>query len=136
MDKVLAPAEQAKIAANYLRGTLAEELHNADQLFSKPATGVLKFHGIYQQDDRDLRKTGAKQYSAMVRSISSRAASAVLRTPWCSEAWPYSKRDDPQVTDSCEARLATQDESPAATFVMEELMVIGLRVQCSSPSGT
>jgi hypothetical protein len=53
---------------------------------------------------------------------------AVLRKPWCSEAWPYSKRDDPQVTNCCEARVATQDESPAATFVMKELMVIGLRV--------
>jgi len=36
-------------------------------VFSKPATTVLKFHGIYQQDDRDLRKTGVKQHTAMVR---------------------------------------------------------------------
>ncbi len=67
MDKVLPPAEQAKIAGHYLRGTLAEELRNAEQAFSKPATGVLKFHGIYQQDDRDLRKAGVKQFTAMVR---------------------------------------------------------------------
>lgn len=60
-------AEAAKLAGNYLRGTLTEELANAETLFSKPATGVLKFHGIYQQDDRDLRKLGEKQFSAMVR---------------------------------------------------------------------
>jgi len=67
MDKVQSPAEQAKLASNFLRGTIAEELQNAEQAFSKPATGVLKFHGIYQQDDRDLRKQGVKQFFAMVR---------------------------------------------------------------------
>jgi len=67
MDNQIPAAEQAKLAGRYLRGTVAEELANAEQAFSKPATGVLKFHGIYQQDDRDLRKTGVKQYTAMVR---------------------------------------------------------------------
>jgi sulfite reductase (ferredoxin) len=72
MDKVvsapsLPAAEQAKVDANYLRGTLVEELQNAEPLFSKAAVGVLKFHGIYQQDDRDLRKSGQKSFSAMVR---------------------------------------------------------------------
>jgi len=67
MDNVLPAAEQAKIDAHYLRGTLAGELENAESLFSKPATSVLKFHGIYQQDDRDLRKAGTKQFTAMVR---------------------------------------------------------------------
>jgi sulfite reductase (ferredoxin) len=67
MDNVLSAPEQAKIDAHYLRGTLAGELENAESLFSKPATSVLKFHGIYQQDDRDLRKAGTKQYTAMVR---------------------------------------------------------------------
>ncbi len=69
MDKVLSPSpnEQAKLASQFLRGSIAEELQNSESLFSKPATGILKFHGIYQQDDRDLRKSGEKQYSAMVR---------------------------------------------------------------------
>ena len=69
MDKVPSPSpnEQAKLASQYLRGTIVEELQNSERLFSKPATGVLKFHGIYQQDDRDLRKSGEKQFSAMVR---------------------------------------------------------------------
>jgi sulfite reductase (ferredoxin) len=67
MDNVISAAEQAKIDAHYLRGTLADELKTAESLFSKPATSVLKFHGIYQQDDRDLRRAGTKQYTAMVR---------------------------------------------------------------------
>src|SRR5438309_5915167 len=67
MDKALPAAEQAKVDANYLRGTLREELDNTSESFSKAAIGVLKFHGIYQQDDRDSRKSGPKQYSAMVR---------------------------------------------------------------------
>ncbi len=67
MDKQISAPEQAKIAGHYLRGTIGEELQNDEAVFSKPATGVLKFHGIYQQDDRDLRKTGTKQFSAMVR---------------------------------------------------------------------
>ena len=67
MDNVIPAAEQAKIDARYLRGTLASELENTESLFSKPATSVLKFHGIYQQDDRDLRRAGKKQYTAMVR---------------------------------------------------------------------
>ena len=50
-----------------MRGPLRDELGNASAEFSKPATAVLKFHGIYQQDDRDLRKTGVKQHTAMVR---------------------------------------------------------------------
>lgn len=67
MENALSPAEAAKRDGRYLRGTIAEELRNEESLFSKPATGVLKFHGIYQQDDRDLRKRGEKQFSAMVR---------------------------------------------------------------------
>src|SRR3954451_1842972 len=67
MEKARPAAEQAKIDAHYLRGTLREELDNSEAMFSKPAIGVLKFHGIYQQDDRDARKAGPKQYSAMVR---------------------------------------------------------------------
>jgi sulfite reductase (ferredoxin) len=67
MDKSLPPAEKAKVDANFLHGTLAEELRNALPEFSKPSTAVLKFHGIYQQDDRDLRRAGTKQVTAMIR---------------------------------------------------------------------
>jgi sulfite reductase (ferredoxin) len=67
MDKPLPPAEKAKIDAHFLRGTLSEELKNDLPEFAKPSVAVLKFHGIYQQDDRDLRKAGTKQITAMVR---------------------------------------------------------------------
>ena len=67
MENALPSAEAAKLNAHYLRGTIAEELETVNPEFSKPATAVLKFHGIYQQDDRDLRKKGIKQYTGMVR---------------------------------------------------------------------
>ncbi len=67
MDNLLPAAEQAKVDAHFLRGTIAEELENTSDMFSKAAIGVLKFHGTYQQDDRDARKSGQKQYSCMLR---------------------------------------------------------------------
>ncbi len=67
MDKPLSPAEKAKVDAHFLHGTLAVELENSLPEFSKPSTAVLKFHGIYQQDDRDLRKQKINKITAMVR---------------------------------------------------------------------
>jgi sulfite reductase (NADPH) hemoprotein beta-component len=69
----LHPNETLKAGSNYLRGTIAEGLRD-------PLTGaipgdapqLLKFHGIYEQDDRDLREERRKQklepaYQFMVR---------------------------------------------------------------------
>ena len=51
-----------------LSGTLAETLADpARACFSADDEQFLKFHGIYQQDDRDKRKTG-KQYIMMIRA--------------------------------------------------------------------
>ncbi|MBA3976059.1 MAG: NADPH-dependent assimilatory sulfite reductase hemoprotein subunit [Candidatus Solibacter sp.] len=62
------PAEGLKSGSTHLRGPIAEELLNDSPSFTKPAVGLLKFHGVYQQDDRDLRKTSpSKVYSSMVR---------------------------------------------------------------------
>lgn len=64
----LSGAEILKHESRHLRGTIAEELCNTLPCFSKPATGILKFHGIYQQDDRDVRKLQSERvFSAMVR---------------------------------------------------------------------
>lgn len=52
--------ERAKRDSGYLRGTLAEGLAADTPQFSGSDTQVLKFHGIYQQTDRDTRKE-AKQ---------------------------------------------------------------------------
>ena len=67
--------ETAKLASNYLRGAVAEELANSEDHFAKEASLVLKHHGMYQQDDRDLRGTRGpdgeklgKAYSLMVRT--------------------------------------------------------------------
>jgi len=50
-----------------LAGRIAETLANPEvDRFAEDDTQFLKFHGIYQQDDRDLRKTG-KKYIFMVR---------------------------------------------------------------------
>lgn len=60
--------EEIKTAIPTLAGTIAATIadDNADH-FSDDDNQFLKFHGSYQQDDRDLRKTG-KKYIMMVRS--------------------------------------------------------------------
>jgi sulfite reductase (NADPH) hemoprotein beta-component len=59
--------EDIKAAIPTLAGTIAATLNDpgADH-FSEDDNQFLKFHGSYQQDDRDLRKTG-KKYIMMVR---------------------------------------------------------------------
>ncbi|MEZ5414157.1 MAG: NADPH-dependent assimilatory sulfite reductase hemoprotein subunit [Opitutaceae bacterium] len=59
--------EVLKDAIPTLAGNLAATMAdpNADR-FSDDDTQFLKFHGCYQQDDRDLRKTG-KKYMIMIR---------------------------------------------------------------------
>ena len=50
-----------------LAGTIAATLADpAADRFSEDDEQFIKFHGIYQQDDRDLRKTG-KKYQLMIR---------------------------------------------------------------------
>lgn len=51
-----AKLESVKEASNFLRGTIAQELARDTPKFSADDAGLLKFHGIYQQDDRDARK--------------------------------------------------------------------------------
>ena len=59
--------ELLKEASPTLAGTIAQTLADpAMDHFSEDDNQFLKFHGSYQQDDRDLRKTG-KKYIMMVR---------------------------------------------------------------------
>lgn len=59
--------EEIKTAIPTLAGTLAATLNDsAADHFNDDDNQFLKFHGSYQQDDRDLRKTG-KKYIMMVR---------------------------------------------------------------------
>src|SRR5438067_9668399 len=51
-----------------LSGTIAQTLHDpALNAFTQDDYEFLKFHGVYQQDDRDKRKAG-KQFIFMVRT--------------------------------------------------------------------
>src|SRR5271156_1608335 len=64
--------ENVKEASRWLRGTLADELAQDVDHFSDDAKNLLKFHGSYQQEDRDARKnrskTGVgKHYMCMIR---------------------------------------------------------------------
>ncbi|HEX8826191.1 MAG TPA: assimilatory sulfite reductase (NADPH) hemoprotein subunit [Archangium sp.] len=70
----LSEVEHIKARSNLLRGTLAESL--ADPLTGAIApadTQLIKFHGSYQQDDRDIREERRQQklepaYSFMIRT--------------------------------------------------------------------
>ena len=63
--------EQAKRDGRHLRGTIAEALRSDAGQFTGDDVTLLKFHGTYQQDDRDARRRrdeGAdKVWSFMVR---------------------------------------------------------------------
>jgi sulfite reductase (NADPH) hemoprotein beta-component len=53
------PIEPLKASSPTLAGAIARTLANAQtDRFSDDDAQFLKFHGIYPQDDRDLRKTG------------------------------------------------------------------------------
>ena len=53
----LSPVEKIKTESRGLRGTLKDSLH--DELtgaFREDDQSLVKFHGMYQQDDRDRRE--------------------------------------------------------------------------------
>lgn len=60
--------EKIKEGSEYLRGPLDVEVTNDEDHFSKDAIQVLKFHGTYQQDDRDKRQGRDRHYIFMIRS--------------------------------------------------------------------
>ncbi|MGB0114279.1 MAG: NADPH-dependent assimilatory sulfite reductase hemoprotein subunit [Ilumatobacteraceae bacterium] len=67
-------AEAIKIESRYLAGTIGAELVDDEaDAFDHDAELLLKFHGIYQQDDRDVRRARTQlklplDYSCMVRA--------------------------------------------------------------------
>jgi sulfite reductase (NADPH) hemoprotein beta-component len=72
-QKKLSPVEKIKTASDGLRGTLAESLlDNITGAIREDDQSLVKFHGMYQQDDRDRREErSAKKlewlYSYMIR---------------------------------------------------------------------
>jgi sulfite reductase (ferredoxin) len=66
------PVEAIKDTSNYLRGSLAEELAADTDHFTEQSKQLVKFHGTYQQEDRDARKKRdkpgvGKAYMMMIR---------------------------------------------------------------------
>jgi sulfite reductase (NADPH) hemoprotein beta-component len=72
-EQKLAANEYIKTSSNYLRGTIKEGLADLSTgSMSEDDQQLLKFHGTYQQDDRDLRPNRRKHkldkaYSFMIR---------------------------------------------------------------------
>ncbi len=65
--------ERIKITSNYLHGQIAEELQDGSSRFSEDQIQLIKFHGTYQQEDRDSRQMRKaehveKAYQFMLRS--------------------------------------------------------------------
>ena len=52
--------EEFKKGSQFLKEPLASELKNDSDHFTNDAVQLLKFHGSYQQDDRENRKPGIK----------------------------------------------------------------------------
>ena len=61
--------EQFKADSDYLKEPLQSELINESDHFTNDAVQLLKFHGSYQQDDREHRKKGGtgKDWQMMLR---------------------------------------------------------------------
>ncbi|MET0909768.1 MAG: sulfite reductase, partial [Ilumatobacteraceae bacterium] len=77
--------EDVKLASNYLGGTIGDELAGDQTDFEHDSEILLKFHGIYQQDDRDVRRARTQEklpldYSCMVRA--SVPGGVITRAQW------------------------------------------------------
>ena len=72
-EKNLSPIEKIKVESDGLRGTIVQSLHNEiTGAISEDDQALVKFHGMYQQDDRDRRDERAEKklerlYSFMIR---------------------------------------------------------------------
>jgi sulfite reductase (ferredoxin) len=69
----LSKVELIKASSNLLRGAIVDELASAEPLFTESSMQLLKFHGVYQQEDRDRRREArrlglAKHHQMMVRT--------------------------------------------------------------------
>ena len=70
----LADNERLKTASNFLRGTIAQDLQDdLTGAFVGDNFQLIRFHGMYQQDDRDLRAERAKQKLEPLQNVMLRA---------------------------------------------------------------
>ena len=71
IEKKVSKVEKLKERSDYLREPLLTELQEDTTHFSEDAIQILKFHGSYQQDNRDNRVKGQeKDYQMMLRTRS------------------------------------------------------------------
>ncbi len=83
MTKELSRNEHIKQASRHLRGTLAEGIAaTATGAISDDDGQLVKFHGMYLQDDRDLRceRTRKKLEKAFAFMLRVRVSGGVLTT--------------------------------------------------------
>ncbi len=57
--------EDIKRSSNYLRGAISRELDNDVASVSNESEQILKFHGVYAQDNRDVRRERAQKGEAL-----------------------------------------------------------------------
>src|SRR4051794_32998376 len=72
-NRPLSKMEAVKAGSRNLRGSLAEQVDSSNDKISGSDENLLKFHGMYQQEDRDARAAARKagrerQHMLMVRS--------------------------------------------------------------------
>ncbi len=71
VEKKVSKVEKLKERSNFLREPLLSELQQDTTHFTEDAVQILKFHGSYQQDNRDNRLKGQeKDYQMMLRTRS------------------------------------------------------------------
>jgi sulfite reductase (ferredoxin) len=64
----LSKVEITKTNSRYLRGTLIHEIDNESTSVASESEQIIKHHGAYQQDNRDQRRDGQREYSFLVRT--------------------------------------------------------------------
>jgi len=107
MSQKLHDNERIKIESNFLRGKLVEGLNdNTTGSFPPDEVQLVKFHGLYQQDNRDLRAERKKQkleplYSFLLRA---RLPGGVV-TP---QQWLEIDRVAEELTDAGSIRITTR----------------------------
>jgi sulfite reductase (ferredoxin) len=102
--------EEIKAGSHHLRGRIADELGDGAEGFGAESVQLVKFHGVYQQDDRDrraeARETGAgKAYRMMLRtripggvvSADGYLAHDAIAGHWASDSLRVTTRQDIQL---------------------------------------
>ena len=106
--------EAIKLASQYLKTYVADEVGNGSSHFTEDAATILKFHGSYQQDDRDVRtqlKKEGKEKALPVHGAGPdrrRPADAPTST-WPATTWP-----GPSATARCGSRPGRSSSSTAS----------------------